>query len=88
MYAHDYESVGKDIIEKMIRQSIFTFSFKGKDKVKTLGSASSAKVAPEHTIDTALMFQQFLSVSKTGELSLEEFMSFQFLLLFLMPEKG
>ena len=56
MYVHDYESVGKDIIGKMIRQSIFTFSFKRKDKVKTLGSASGTKVAPEHTVDTALFF--------------------------------
>ena len=64
-------------MEKMIGQPAFTFSFKRKDKAKTLGDASAVKVAPEQIIDPALLFQWFLVVSKTGDLSLEDVMSFE-----------
>ena len=73
---HEFECVGRKIMEKMIGQPAFTFSFKRKDKAKTLGDASAVKVAPEQIIDPAL-FQQFLVVSKTGDLSLEDVMSFE-----------
>ena len=35
---HEYESVGRNIIERMIGQPVFTFSFKRKDKAKILGN--------------------------------------------------
>ena len=60
---HEFESVGRKIMEKMIGQPAFTFSFKRKDKAKTLGDASAVKVAPEQIIDPALLFQRFLVVS-------------------------
>ena len=65
------------LFDKMIGQPAFTFSFKRKDKAKTLGDVSAVKVAPEQTIDPALLFQRFLVVSKTGELSLQEVMSYE-----------
>ena len=71
---HDYDSVGRNIMHKMIGQPAFTFSFSRKDKAITLGQKSSIKVAPDRTIDSALLFQRFLIVSQTGELSLEEVM--------------
>jgi 5'-3' exonuclease len=74
---HAYESVGNKIIDNMIGQLAFTFSFKRKDKAKTLGDVSAVKVAPDRTIDPALLFQRFLVVSKTGELSLEEVMDYE-----------
>ena len=86
---HEFESVGRKIIENMIGQPAFTFSFKRKDKAITLGDVSAIKVAPDHIIDPALLFQRFLVVSKTGELSLEDVMGYElslFPLLFLRPE--
>ena len=38
---------------------------------------TSIKVAPDRTIDSALLFQHFLIVSQTGEPSLEEVMCYE-----------
>ncbi len=74
---HEAESIGRKFIDKMVGQPAFTFSFKRKDKAKTLGDMSAIKIAPEQTIDPALLFQRFLVVSKTGELSLQDVMSYE-----------
>jgi len=74
---HEFESVGKQIIDKMMGEPAFTFSFKRKDKAITLGDVTAINVAPDQVIDTALLFQRFLVVSKTGELSLEDVMGFE-----------
>ena len=74
---HEYETVGRKIIDNMIDQPVFTFSFKRKDKAKTLAAISSVKVSPEQTIDCALLFQRFLVVSKSGDLSLQEVMCYE-----------
>lgn len=69
---HEYESVGKQVIEKMIGNSVFTVSFSRKDKVKTIGYPSAVKVSTDRTIDPDLLFQRFLVVSNTGELSMDD----------------
>ena len=74
---HEFESIGRNIIESVIGQPAFTFSFKRKDKAITLGDMSVIKVAPDQVIDPALLFQRVLVVSKAGELSLEEFMGYE-----------
>ena len=74
---HEYESVAMKIIEKMIEEPVLKISFKCKDKAKTLGDISSVQLAPEQTIDPALLFQRFVVVSKTGELSMQEVMNYE-----------
>ena len=74
---HQYESIGRSIIDKMIGQSAFTFSFKRKDKAKTLGDMATIKITSERTIDPALLFQRLLVVSQTGDTSLEEVMGYE-----------
>ena len=74
---HEYESVGCRIIHKMKGQSAITFSFSRKDKALTLGQQSTIKIAADRTIDYALLFQRFMVVSQTGELSLEEVMRYE-----------
>ena len=49
-------------------------SFKRKDRAKTLGHSSSVPIAPDRTIDPALLFQRFIVVSQTGDLSIQEVM--------------
>ena len=89
---YEYDSVADTIIQKMIGQPVFTFSFSRKDKAKTLGETSTVKVAPDRTVDSELLFQLFLVVSKTEDLSLKEVMSYELtssvlsLLLSLKPE--
>ena len=61
---HDFESVGNKIIEDMIGKSAFTYKFKRKDRAQTLGNISAVKIAPDRTIDPALLFQRFLVVSR------------------------
>ncbi len=61
----------------MIGQPAFAVSFKRKDTAKTLGDAAAVRVAPEQTIDPALFFQRFLVVSKTGDFSLEDVISYE-----------
>lgn len=74
---HEFESVGRNIMDKMIGQSVFSLSFKRKDKAKTLANISSVKVTPERTIDPGLLFQRFLVVSQLGVLSLEDIMKYE-----------
>ena len=59
-------------IEKMIGNSVFTVSFSRKGKVKTIGYPSAVKVSTDRTIDPDLLFQRFLVVSNTGELSMDD----------------
>ena len=69
---HEFESVGRNIMDKMIGQSVFSISFKRKDKAKTLANISLVKVAPERTTFPGLLFQRFLVISKLGVQSLED----------------
>ena len=68
---HAFESVGRNIMDKMIGHSVFSIAF------KTLAHISSVKVALERTIDPGLLFQRFLVVSKLGVLSLEDVMKYE-----------
>ena len=63
---HDYEAVGKAIVQKMVDQPIFTYSFKRKDKVKTLGESSSVQVNDEQTVSPELLYQRFLVLSQAA----------------------
>ena len=58
----------------MVSQAAFQYSFKRKDKAKTYGHSSSMPIAPDRTIDPALLFQRFIVVSQTGDLSMQEVM--------------
>ena len=74
---HEFETVGNEIIKKMIGKPVFGISFKRKDRAKTLADDSTVKVAQDRTIDPALLFQRFLIMSKTGQFSLEDVMSYE-----------
>ena len=67
---HDFESVRNKIIEDMLGKSPFTYKFMRKDRAQTLGNISAVKIAPDRTIDPTLLFQCFLMVSRSGDLSL------------------
>ena len=77
---HDFESVGHKIMENMIGKFAFTHKFKRKEKAKTLGDTSAVKIAPDRTIDPALLFQRFLVVSRSENLSLEKVLSYELIL--------
>ena len=51
---HEYKKVGMNIIDKMVGQPVFKYSFKRKDKAITLGHSSSVQIAADRTIDSAL----------------------------------
>lgn len=65
---HEPEPVGCKTMHKMIRLPTFLLFFSRKDKARTLGGTSAV---------SALLFQRFLIVSKTGELSLQEVLSYK-----------
>ncbi|KAK6176032.1 hypothetical protein SNE40_014396 [Patella caerulea] len=71
---HNLFTVGGDLVTKKESQLIFSYSHKRNTKVKTLASSRAVKVAGDRTIDPALLFQRFLVVSHSGELSLDEVM--------------
>ena len=58
----------------MVGQAVFQYSFKRNDKAKTLGHSSSVPIAPDRTIDPALLFQRFIVVSQKGDISMQEVM--------------
>ena len=74
---HNFESVGTKIIENMIGKSVFSFSFKRKDKVITMGDESAIKVALEQTIRSGLLLQRFLFVSQTEDITLDEVIKYE-----------
>ena len=71
---HEYKAVGMNIINTMVSQAAFQYSFKCKDMAKTYRHSSSVSIAPDRTIDPALLFQRFIVVSQTGDLSMQEVM--------------
>ena len=64
--------VGREVVKQMEGQPVFEYSYRRKNKVKTLASARSIKVTVDRVIDPALLFQRFLVVSQSGDLCLEE----------------
>src|SRR6218665_3662722 len=70
---HKYEEVARVIMHNMIGKPVFTFTFRRKDK------PSAVRIAADRTIDSGLrnLFERFLVVAKTGELLLEEVMSYE-----------
>ena len=56
----DLFTVGKSVVTEMKGQSVFEYSYKRKNKVKTLASTRSIKVSEDLTIYPALLFQRFL----------------------------
>src|SRR6218665_18664 len=77
---HEYEEVGRVIMiimDNMMGKPAFTFTFRRKDKARTLGETSAVTIGPDRTIDSGLIFERFLVVAKTGELSLEEVRSYE-----------
>ena len=74
---HDMFTIGKETVVKMKGQAVFSYSYKRNMKAKTLASASVVKVAEDRTINPVLLFQRFLVVSQTGDLSLDEVMKFE-----------
>ena len=77
MNVHEYETVGKEIIEKMIGKHVFEITYKWEDQAKTLADEPTIIFAQGQTIDPALLFQSFLVLSKTRDLSLEDVISYE-----------
>ena len=69
---HEYKTVRMNIINTMFSQAAFKYSFKRNDRAKTLGHSSSVPIAPDRTIDPALLFQRSIVVSQTGDLSMRK----------------
>jgi hypothetical protein len=73
----------------LFNQPAFKYSFKRRDKARKHGDSSSIRIAPDQTVDPDLLFQQFVVVSQTGEVSMKEVLNFKlsnFLLLCLRQE--
>jgi len=58
-------------------QSVFSYSHKRSLKAKTLASSKNVIVSADCSIDPALLFQRFLVVSQTGDLRLDDVMSYE-----------
>ena len=50
-----FESVGNRIIDDIIGKSALTYKFKRIERARTLGNISAGKIAPDRTIDPALL---------------------------------
>jgi len=74
---HNLFTIGEQTVAKMEGQPVFSFSYKRNMKAKTLALAHAVKVTEDRTIGPALLFQRFLVVSQSGELSLEEVMNYE-----------
>ena len=74
---HNIITIGKEIVGKMEGQEIFSFSYKRKMKVKTMASARAIEVTEDRAIDPALLFQRFLIVPQSGDLSLNDVMDYE-----------
>ena len=79
----DLFEIGKGIVQKMDGQSVFSYAHKRSLKVKTLASSKNVNFPKivALCIDPALLFQRFLVVSQTGDLRLDDVMSYELLSL-------
>ena len=68
----DMFALGKSIVNKMEGHDVFSYSYKRSMKAITLASSKSIKVSEDRSIDPALLFQRFLAVSQSGNISLSE----------------
>ena len=55
----DLFEIGKDIVQKMDGQPVFSYSHKRSLKAKTLASSKNVKVSADRSIDPALLFRGF-----------------------------
>ena len=55
---HEYKTVGMNIINTIVSQAAFQFSFKRKDSAKTHRHSSSVPIAPDRTIDLPLVVSE------------------------------
>ena len=73
----DLFEIGRDIVQEMDGQSVFSYSHKRSLNAKTLASSKNVKVSADRSIDLALLFQRFLVVSQTRNLRLDDVMSYE-----------
>ena len=72
---HEYKAVGMNIINTIVSQAAFQYSFKSKYRAKPLDTRLPCQLpqtAP--SIPPPLLFQRFIVVSQTGDLSMQEVM--------------
>src|SRR6218665_1762279 len=77
MFTNTKRSLARSTMHNMIGKPVFTFTFRRNDKAITLGETFAERIASDRTIYSVLLFQRFLVVATTGELSLEEVMSYE-----------
>jgi len=73
----DLFEIRKGIVQKMDGQLVFSYAHKRSLKAKTLASSKNVRVSEDRSIDPALLFQRFLVVSQTGDLRLDDVMSYE-----------
>ena len=73
----DLFEIGRDIVQEMDGQSVFSYSHKQSLNAKTLASSKNVRVSADRSIDPALQFQRFLVDSQTGNLRINDVMSYE-----------
>ncbi|KAK6167144.1 hypothetical protein SNE40_021241 [Patella caerulea] len=73
----EFREVGRRIMDKMVGQKVFSYSFKRKDRAVTMASTTSVKVDEDRSIKSIALFQRLLVVSWTGEVSLSGAMEYE-----------
>ena len=66
----EYETIGQKLIDKMVGELAVAYSFKRKEKAKTLADSSCIDVDSDRKIDSALLFQRMLVASKSRNVSM------------------
>jgi len=74
---HEFERVGNVIIEKMIDQNVYQYSFSRAGIASTMASNSEVKVGDQRSIDPALLFQRFWLTSNTNDLCAREVLEYE-----------
>ena len=60
------KAIGQNILDKMVGEKLFDYSFKRKDQAITMASKSAVKVDGESIqVDTQLLFQRLIIAAKT-----------------------
>ena len=73
----DFYSLGSTVVSKMYGQNIFEYTFKRKDKVKTMSSKTKIDKKNEIEIDPALLFQRLLVVANASTISPNDVFSYE-----------
>lgn len=76
---HDLRTSGRQVVDKLPGNDVFTFSCKRADRVQTLASVEKMRIDDKEyiSVDPALLFQRLIVAASSGAVNLQEALQYE-----------